>query len=160
MHFGILGPLRVRDGADRDADIRGRRGRGLLLRLLVDADAVVSVGRLREDLWEGSPPRGAAQTIQSHVSNLRRALGRDRIENQSGVGYRLVLRDGDEIDALAFADEVERGRALLGSQPETAAHILERALDALAGRAPVRRRRRGMGHRPPRAARAAPSPRR
>src|SRR4051794_41976592 len=92
MEFGFLGPLQVRDLHDREAEIKGTRRRGLLLRLLVDANSFVSVDRLSDDLWEGDPPPGAAQTIQSHVSNLRRALGKERVENQSRVGYRLRPR--------------------------------------------------------------------
>jgi DNA-binding SARP family transcriptional activator len=128
MEFGILGSLRVRDGLDRDADVRGTRRRAMLVRLLVDADTFVSVGRLSDDLWDGAPPPGAAQTIQSHVSNLRRALGRERIENRSRIGYRLVIGADDEIDAAVFEDEVSRGTALVGSQPETAARMLETSL--------------------------------
>ena len=135
MEFGILGPLEVRDRDDLGLEINGSRRRGLLLRLLVDPNSMVSGGRLIEDLWEGNPPPGAVQTIQSHVSNLRRALGKERIETQSKSGYRLVVAPDDEIDAVAFEREVERGRAIVGSQPETAAHILESALTRWRGEA-------------------------
>lgn len=128
MEFGILGPLQVRDLDDRDAEIRGTRRRALLLRLLVDADSFVSLDRLSEDLWEGAPPAAAAGTVQSHISNLRRALGKERIENQSRIGYRLVMEPGDELDAVGFEDEVRRGRGLVDVQPETAARMLESAL--------------------------------
>ncbi len=137
MEYGILGSLQVRDGQDRDAEVKGARRRGLLLRLLVDANEFVSVGRLSEDLWEGAPPPGAAQTIQSHVSNLRRALGRDRVENQSKVGYRLLVGADDEIDAAVFEAEATRGASLAASQPETAARILESALTRWRGDALV-----------------------
>ena len=155
LEYGILGSLQVRDGQDRDAEVKGARRRGLLLRLLVDPNAFVSVGRLSEDLWEGAPPPGAAQTIQSHVSNLRRALGRDRVENQSKVGYRLVVGADDEIDAAVFEAEATRGASLAASQPETAARILESALTRWRGERARRRGRRGVGARPPGAARAA-----
>lgn len=135
MEFGILGPLQVRGGDDRELEINGTRRRGLLLRLLVDANSMVSVGRLIEDLWEGDPPPAASQTIQSHVSNLRRAIGKDRIETQSKAGYRLVVTDADEIDAVAFEREVERARVIGASQPETAAHMLESALTRWRGEA-------------------------
>jgi DNA-binding SARP family transcriptional activator len=128
MDYGILGPLQVRDVSDRDAEVKGTRRRALLLRLLVDADAFVSVDRLSEDLWEGAPPAAAAQTLQSHVSNLRSALGRERIETKSRVGYRLVIGPEDEIDAVVFEQEINRGRSLAGTQAETAARILESAL--------------------------------
>jgi DNA-binding SARP family transcriptional activator len=128
MDYGILGPLEVRDVSDRSAEIKGTRRRALLLRLLVDANGFVSVGGLSEDLWEGSPPPGAGQTIQSHVSNLRRALGKQRIENQSRIGYRLVVGADDEVDAAIFEKEVAHGRSLAGSQASTAARILEGAL--------------------------------
>ena len=58
------------------------------------AGAPAAPARRREHLRLGRPPergplggiaatRRPAQTIQSHVSNLRRALGKERIENQS-----------------------------------------------------------------------------
>lgn len=135
VEFGILGPLQVRGRDDRELEISGTRRRGLLLRLLVDANTLVSSDRLIEDLWEGDPPTAASQTIQSHISNLRRALGKDRIATQSKAGYRLVITETDNLDATAFEREVERAHGLLGSQPETAAHMLESALTRWRGRA-------------------------
>ena len=128
MEFEVLGPLQVRGGDDRELEVNGTQRRSLLLRLLTDVGSVVSSGRLIEDLWEGAPPAAASQTIQSHISNLRRAIGKDRIETRSKGGYRLVLGDDDAIDAVEFEHEVNRGRAVAATQPETAAHILEAAL--------------------------------
>ena len=128
MEFGILGPLQVRGADDRELEINGSQRRSLLLRLLTDANSVVTSGRLIEDLWEGLPPAGASQTIQSHISNLRRAIGRGRIETRSKGGYRLVVAVDDAIDAVEFEHEATRGRELASANPETAAHILEAAL--------------------------------
>ena len=116
MEFGILGPLQVRGSDDRELEINGTRRRGLLLRLLVDANTVVSTDRLIDDLWEGDPPAGASQTIQSHISNLRRALGRDRIATQSKAGYRLLITETDGLDATAFEQDVDRAHQLIASR--------------------------------------------
>jgi len=55
--FGILGPLEVsRSGCA--VPLGGPRQRAVLALLLLEANRVVSMDRLAEDVWGGHPPRG------------------------------------------------------------------------------------------------------
>ena len=55
--FGILGPLEVSRGG-RMVPLGGPRQRAVLALLLLEANRVVSLDRLAEDVWGGHPPRG------------------------------------------------------------------------------------------------------
>jgi DNA-binding SARP family transcriptional activator len=133
MEFGILGPIVVRTETG-DIRISGARRRGLLVRLLVTANELVPAGRLADDLWAGEPPSGAASTLQSHISFLRRALGSGRLVGRDG-GYVLEVVD-HELDVRRFEDELRRGRdALVGGDPGGAARLLVTALGRWRGRA-------------------------
>lgn len=112
MQFGILGPLVVRSG-DGDAALGASKPRALLVRLLLDANRPVPAERLVEDIWDGEPPRSAAQTLQTYVSQLRKALGSDRVITDPG-GYRVVVGDA-ELDATRFEALVADGRQNLAS---------------------------------------------
>ena len=75
--FGILGPLEVwRSGCA--VPLGGPRQRAVLALLLLEANRVVSMDRLAEDVWGGHPPEGWATTLQTYVFHLRRALEPDR----------------------------------------------------------------------------------
>jgi DNA-binding SARP family transcriptional activator len=66
----LLGPVRaMRLG--REIALGGPKKRAVLALLLLEAGRVVPAGRLMEELWRGSPPRGAAVTLRSYVSRLR-----------------------------------------------------------------------------------------
>ena len=79
MEFRVLGPLEVVDEG-RPLELGGAKQRALLAALLLDTGRVVSTDRLIDALWEDDPPETAAKSIQVYVSQLRRVLGRDRIE--------------------------------------------------------------------------------
>ena len=70
----MLGPLEVRLDAAVVAVPAGRTAE-LLVRLAVDVGTPVSADRLIEELWEHDPGGTARNTLQSKVSQLRRALG-------------------------------------------------------------------------------------
>jgi len=62
--FHILGPLEVvRSGCA--VPLGGRRQRAVLALLLLEANRVVSVDRLAEDVWGGHPPPGSVTTLHS-----------------------------------------------------------------------------------------------
>jgi DNA-binding SARP family transcriptional activator len=128
VQFSILGPLIVRDG-EEEVQIGGGRRRALLLRLLVDRNRVVTSDRLVEDVWDGSPPPAAASTLQSHISQLRRVIGPDRLRTEGG-GYRLDTT-GDVVDVDLFELEVDEGRRTSSEKS------LERALGRWRGAALV-----------------------
>ncbi|MCQ4214685.1 BTAD domain-containing putative transcriptional regulator, partial [Streptomyces longispororuber] len=129
MWFGVLGGLVVRD---RDGGLVGVpevKVRGLLAVLLAHEGRVVSVDRLVEDLWGDRPPGNPANSLQAKVSQLRRAVGRERVVREA-AGYRLVL-DGAGVDAVAFREAVERARAV--PDPAERVELLDRALELWRG---------------------------
>ena len=82
MEFRILGVLEVvEDG--RTLDIGGPRQRAVLGVLALNANHVVSRDRLIDELWRESPPATAQTALQVHLSQLRKALGADRIETRT-----------------------------------------------------------------------------
>jgi DNA-binding SARP family transcriptional activator/streptogramin lyase len=99
MEFRILGPLEIVDDG-RDVPLSGAKQRALLALLLLHANRVVSRDRLIDELWDTSPPETARTALQVHVSQLRKALGRERIVTQS-PGY-LVRVEPDELDLERF----------------------------------------------------------
>ncbi|SFT36982.1 Predicted ATPase [Actinopolyspora lacussalsi subsp. righensis] len=109
MRLGVLGPLVVWDDEGQKARVPEAKVRALLAVLLVHRGEPVSTDRLVEALWGDCPPRGALNTLQSKVSQLRRALGSDRVVYEP-AGYRLRLDDA-VVDAVLFENLVERARA-------------------------------------------------
>src|SRR4051812_15151861 len=84
MRFCVLGPLEVWDG-DRPVGLGGPQKRAVLALLLAQANQVVSVDRLIDQLWPGRAPGTARSLVQGCVTDLRRAL-------RSGVDGALVTR--------------------------------------------------------------------
>ena len=76
--------------------------------LLLHANEVVSTERLIEALWEDEPPQGAQKTLQVYVSQLRKALGKDRVQTKP-PGYALRVAD-DELDLARFQRLADDGR--------------------------------------------------
>src|SRR5688572_14548675 len=107
MEFRILGALEVvQDG--RALDVGGPRQRAVLAILALHANQVVSRDRLIDELWRESPPATAQTALQVHVSQLRKALGADRIETRA-PGYRLRI-EPDELDLVRFEQLVTEAR--------------------------------------------------
>src|SRR5207244_3055746 len=117
----VLGPLEVvREGRR----IRpGGKAAALLVALLLRRGEVVPAETLLGELWDDRPPRSAAKLLQAHVSQLRKLLGRQRLQTV-GTGY-LVAAEPEDVDLGLFElrlGEAERARAR---------GELEAALDAL-----------------------------
>ncbi len=133
LEFGVLGELLVRGDAGPLA-IPGPRRRALLIRLLISANQTVPAEVLAEDVWDQAPPPGAASTLQSHLSFLRKVLGSDRLSHGSG-GYALEVGEA-ELDAWLFEGEYRRGiNALAAGNLEDAASSLESGLARWRGQA-------------------------
>jgi YVTN family beta-propeller protein len=137
--FGILGPLEVwRSG--RAVPLGGPRQRAVLALVLLEANRVVSMDRLAEDVWGGDPPEGWATTLQTYVFHLRRALEPDRARGAAGGvlvtrdrGYVLHV-DREQLDAARFRDGFTAGRAALeAGRYAEAAQTLRQALDLWRG---------------------------
>ena len=132
--FGILGPLEVwRCG--RVVPLGGPRQRAVLALLLLEANRVVSMDRLAEDIWAGHPPEGWVTTVQIYVSHLRQALEPGRARGAAGKvlvtrgrGYLLRV-DRERLDAARFEGGFAAGRAALeAGRHAEAAGTLRQAL--------------------------------
>jgi DNA-binding SARP family transcriptional activator len=116
LDFRILGPLEVEDEG-RLLKLGGAKQRALLAVLLLHANEVVSRDRLIDELWGGFPPETAATALQVYVSQLRKALGPDRIETRR-PGYRVNVESG-ELDFERFEALVETAREKDPSRAES-----------------------------------------
>src|SRR5438552_7637191 len=131
LEFRLLGPVEaVVDG--RPVALPAAKPRALLAVLLLDRNRVVSVGRLIEDLWGDEPPETATKALQGYVSQLRKALGAERLLTKP-PGYSLRVEDG-ELDLDRFEALAREGRELLGSgESKAAAKRLAEALELWRG---------------------------
>jgi DNA-binding SARP family transcriptional activator/tetratricopeptide (TPR) repeat protein len=107
MEFRVLGPLEV-VAEGRTVDLGGQKQRALLALLLLEANRVVSSDRLTDALWEDDPPETAQKALQVYVSQLRKALGRERLQTKA-PGYLIRIEDG-ELDLHRFERLQEQGR--------------------------------------------------
>jgi two-component system response regulator BasR len=64
----------------------------LLTRLLMRVGQNVHRETLQQDLYSWNDDPGS-NTLEVHIHNLRRKLGKDRIKTVRGVGYRLEIRE-------------------------------------------------------------------
>jgi DNA-binding SARP family transcriptional activator/predicted ATPase len=118
VQYRILGPLEVEESG-RLLDLGRRKQRAVLAALIIEANRVVSVDRLIDELWGEEAPAQAAASLQAYVSNLRRVLepGRQPRERAQMLvtqppGYVLRVPPRD-IDSVRFAVLAEEGRRLL-----------------------------------------------
>ncbi|WP_163509678.1 ATP-binding protein [Fodinicola acaciae] len=126
MRFGILGPVRAEDSGGHPVTLGGRRTHALLAMLLADAGKYVSADRLIDGMYDGAPPTGAANALQSQVSRLRKQL--DAPIEFTERGYRLAV-DPDDVDLHRFLRLAEEGRsALEAGAYDHAAGALDEAL--------------------------------
>ncbi|HYV77211.1 MAG TPA: AfsR/SARP family transcriptional regulator, partial [Streptosporangiaceae bacterium] len=116
--FGILGPLEV-SRCGSVVPLGGPRQRAVLALLLLEANRVVSLDRLAEDVWGGHPPDGWVTTVQIYVSHLRQALEPARARGAAGdvlvtrnPGYLLRV-NREQLDATRFQDGFAAGRTAL-----------------------------------------------
>lgn len=116
--FRVLGPLEAELGG-RPVDLGGPRQRAVLAALLIEANQVVSLDRLIDQLWQDEPPPTAIGSLQAYISNLRRVLEPDRRPRAPAQvlvtqppGYVLRVAD-DQLDVVRFKHQLERARELL-----------------------------------------------
>ncbi|MBP2321332.1 putative ATPase/DNA-binding SARP family transcriptional activator [Kibdelosporangium banguiense] len=134
MRVAVLGPLSLRDGADREIEVGGPRLRMLLVRLALEAGRVVPSESLINSLWGEQPPSDATNALQTLVSRLRRA-GIAKLLESHAVGYSLAVTD---VDAHTFERLAAEGSRLLkAGQTTEAAEVLREALGLWRGPALV-----------------------
>jgi DNA-binding SARP family transcriptional activator len=98
LQIELLGPVEAWVDGNSVA-LGGQRPRALFALLALTGSRVVTNERLIDELWGQDPPARARDSLQMHVSRLRRALteaGSDagRLVSQAG-GYRLDVEPGD-----------------------------------------------------------------
>jgi DNA-binding SARP family transcriptional activator len=130
MEVRCLGPMRV-TVAGREVALGGPKQRLVLAHLLLEPGRVVSTEHLIDAVWGADAPTAARNTIQTYVSNLRKALGAERLEGR-GRGYALLVST-DELDTARFESLAAEGRGLIGRDPEAAAELLASALSLWSG---------------------------
>ncbi|MFH8633954.1 BTAD domain-containing putative transcriptional regulator [Streptomyces lydicus] len=131
MQFRVLAPLEVRSADGRSAPVPEKKVRALLAALLAHHGRPVSADRLVEHLWGARPPANPAASLQSKVSQLRRALdtaepGARKLVVTAPPGYRLDIA-ADALDAGRFTALTTRAHAAAGAQER--AGLLGAALD-------------------------------
>ena len=77
LDFRILGPLEV-VGESGAVHLGGPKRRAVLAILLLDANRVVPIERLADDLYGDAAPASAVTQLQGHISQLRKLLDPDR----------------------------------------------------------------------------------
>lgn len=105
MEVGLLGPLQVVGAPLPDRPAQRR----VLALLALEVGRSVDRSVLVDRLWD-APPRTAVNTLQAHVSGLRRQLG-DRVV-WCGTGYRLDLPES-AVDAPCFTAAADHVRTLV-----------------------------------------------
>jgi DNA-binding SARP family transcriptional activator len=107
MEFRILGPLEVLSEG-HVLELGRQKQRALLAVLLLHANEVVSSDRLIEAIWEERPPETAAKAVQVYVSQLRKLIGKERLQTKA-PGYLLRV-EPDELDSERFRRLGEDGK--------------------------------------------------
>jgi DNA-binding SARP family transcriptional activator len=127
IEFRILGPLEAVD--DRGSiKLGGRRQRATLAILLLDANRVVSVERLADDLYAGAAPVTAVTQVQRQISELRKTLGAGFAIETRAPGYLIRLAPG-QLDLGQFEERAAAGtHALARGDAGRASELLHAAL--------------------------------
>jgi predicted ATPase/DNA-binding SARP family transcriptional activator len=113
MEFRILGSFEV-VGRDGIVDLRGAKRRGLLACLVVHAGQPLSTDRLVDELWVDGGSAGAARTVQTYVSQLRRLLRGEAARLMTRPGGYVLEVDPEHVDAARF----EQGVTAAGTEPD------------------------------------------
>jgi len=131
VEFHVLGPVEaVVEG--RPVPLAAAKPRALLAVLLLNRNRVVRLGELIEDLWGEEPPATATKALQGYISQLRKALGADRLVTKA-PGYSLRVEEG-ELDLDRFEALVREGRKRLeDGDAEAAAQRFGEALELWRG---------------------------
>jgi DNA-binding SARP family transcriptional activator len=134
IDFRILGPIEAAGDAGA-IKLGGPKQRAVLTILLLNANRVVPVEQIVEDLYGDDSPATAVAQIRDHVSQLRRLFGQkrggetdDSMLETRAPGYVLRVRS-DQLDSFRFEEMTREAYAALdrGEAP-AAADLLREAL--------------------------------
>jgi DNA-binding SARP family transcriptional activator len=132
LEFRILGPLEV---VDNDGPLRlgGPKQRAVLAILLLNANRVVSVDRIADDLYGEEMPATALTQIHAQISHLRKLLDPERPAGESGSlvetrspGYVIRLPP-DRLDLRRFERLTSEAADAAGRDDHQAAATAYRA---------------------------------
>jgi len=127
LEFRILGPLEV-VGEHGPLRLGGPKQRATLAILLLNANRIVSVDRLADDLYAGAAPVTAVTQVQRQISELRKTLAAANVIETRPPGYVLRLSP-EQLDLHRFQRSAEdAGRALGQGEAQSAADLLREAL--------------------------------
>ena len=127
LEFRILGPLEVVTDTG-PVRLGGPRQRATLAILVLNANRVVSVDRLADDLYAGAAPVTAVTQVQRQISELRKVLGSASAIETRPPGY-VLHASHDQLDLARF--ERFAGEATVALEREdakAAADLLRSAL--------------------------------
>ena len=130
--MSVLGPVQLRlDG--ESLPVRAGKTAELLVRLALDAGAMVRTDRLIEDLWGDEAFATQRNTLQATVSRLRRALGDAAVVTGSPSGYTLEI-EASAVDALEAPRLAASASELLAAgDPTSALEVASGALTMFRG---------------------------
>jgi len=134
LEFRILGPLEV-VGSAGPIQLGGPKQRATLAILLLNANRVVSIDALADQLYAGRPPVTAATQVHRQISELRKLLGDDaRIQTRS-PGYSIHVAS-EKLDLKRFERlTVAAGKALACGEAAAALELQREALSLWRGSA-------------------------
>ncbi|WP_156724683.1 AfsR/SARP family transcriptional regulator [Streptomyces apocyni] len=146
MEIKILGPLAARENGVSVLPTAAKP-RQILALLALQADHVVTVPTLMDEIWGEKIPRSAATTLQTYILQLRRKIAaaldgdpgreaKDVLITQHG-GYLLQVQPG-QVDVQEFEQLAASGRhAHEAGDHRVASELLGKALGMWDGRALV-----------------------
>jgi DNA-binding SARP family transcriptional activator len=137
LEFLLLGPLEVRVEG-RPVHLGAAKERALLAVLLLEANKLVSIDRLIDDLWGEQAPASASHSVQVYVSQLRKAFARHGVvgaevltTHTSGYLLRVPAEQFDLSRFQRLSEEAARVRA--NGDLGQAAQLLQEALSLWRG---------------------------
>jgi DNA-binding SARP family transcriptional activator len=126
LDFRILGPLEV-VGDEGSIRLGGPKQRATLAILLLEANRVVSVERLADDLYAGAAPVTAVTQVQRQISDLRKILPAPVIETRP-PGYAIHVSP-EQLDLNRFERRADEATRLLArGEPQRASDLFREAL--------------------------------
>lgn len=129
MQVLLLGPPAVLGEGGEERVLSSRRQAAVLTMLALTPRHSVSTGALVEAVWHETATAHTRNTVQVHVSALRRLLGRDTIESTPS-GYRLQVGAGGS-DVTRFLDLTGRAEEMARAGAWVSANRLYRSALAL-----------------------------
>ncbi len=108
MRYRLLGPVEATADDGRPLRVAAPRRRAILAYLLLHAGQAVASSELIEAMWGEEPPPAARESLQAHISRLRRELPAGAIVTWA-PGYQVAVAAG-ELDVAVAEDLIARAR--------------------------------------------------